>query len=109
MTTFTAESYTVITSGETGWCVKLGDDNVCDVYTGGKDAAERIATLLNVAKDIPTFALKAPNASCGDFSLVTLRETLRDAVQQYYDNDNPGLSESMALIEMNVSLLSGEG
>jgi hypothetical protein len=43
---YTAESYAVITSGETGWCVKLGDDNICDVYSGEADA-RRMAELLN--------------------------------------------------------------
>lgn len=47
---FTAETYCVINTGETGWSVKHGDDTVCDVY-GPKDhqkvMAERIASLLN--------------------------------------------------------------
>lgn len=105
---YTAETYSV-TSGESGWCVKLGDDTVCDVYTGGQTMAERIAALLNSAGDIPTFAFQAPNAQCTGFSFPILRETIRDAIQQYYDHDEEGIHQSIGLLEMNVSLLSGEG
>lgn len=70
---------------------------------------ERITAALNTIEGIPTFALQAPNAFSGGYSLVTLRETLRDMVQQYYNNDAEGLAESIALVEMNVSILSGEG
>lgn len=45
---YTAETYTVVTSGETGWCVKYGDDNICDVYAG-EAMAKRIAEVLNMA------------------------------------------------------------
>ncbi|KGQ19882.1 hypothetical protein LF41_2389 [Lysobacter dokdonensis DS-58] len=45
--TYTCESYCVIDTGETGWCVKCGDDTVCDVYFGGEDMARRIADQLN--------------------------------------------------------------
>lgn len=44
---YTAETYCVITSGETGWCVKQGDDTVCDVYLHGELMARHIAWLLN--------------------------------------------------------------
>lgn len=45
---YTAETYCVVNSGETGWCVKLGDDTVCDVYgADNKEMAERIADFLN--------------------------------------------------------------
>lgn len=43
---YTAETYIVITSGETGWCVKYGDDTICDVYAG-QQVAETIADYLN--------------------------------------------------------------
>ncbi|AGG89086.1 MULTISPECIES: hypothetical protein [Pseudomonadota] len=48
---YTAESYTAFPAGgrhESGWCVKCGDDTVCDVV-GGQGDAERIAALLNAA------------------------------------------------------------
>ena len=48
MNLYVAEKYTVITSGEQGWCVKRGDDTVCDVYEG-QAMAEKIASLLNAA------------------------------------------------------------
>jgi len=47
---FTAETYCVIGTGETGWSVKHGDDTVCDVY-GPQDyqkvMAEKITGFLN--------------------------------------------------------------
>lgn len=115
---YTAETFAVITSGETGHCVKLGDDTVCDVYcghngsglTGGMYGAERIAAALNTIEGIPTFALQSPDPNtAGPYSLAVLRETLRDLVQQFYNNDTEGLAHSIALVEMNVSMLSGEG
>lgn len=51
----TAESYTTFLGRgkhESGWCVKLGDDTVCDVV-GGQGDAERIAALLNAAASTP--------------------------------------------------------
>lgn len=65
--------------------------------------------LRKVAKGIPTTSLVCPLGTPGVFSLVVLRETLRDLVQQYADNDTEGLEESITLVAMNVSLLSGEG
>ena len=45
---YAAETYCVVHTGETGWCVKHGDDLVCDVYAHkGEEMARRIATLLN--------------------------------------------------------------
>lgn len=49
---YTAESYFVLTSGVTGWCVKHGDDTVCDIYKGGQAVAERIAHLLNTTPEL---------------------------------------------------------
>jgi hypothetical protein len=49
---YTAETYCVLNTGETGWCVKLGDDTICDVY--GPEAEEQaslIARLLNEHED----------------------------------------------------------
>lgn len=43
---YTAETYAVINTGETGWCVKRGPDTVCDVYAG-EQIARRIAEALN--------------------------------------------------------------
>lgn len=45
---YAAETYCVVDTGETGWCVKRGDDLVCDVYAHqGEEMARRITTLLN--------------------------------------------------------------
>lgn len=48
---YTAESYSVMLSTrpdhETGYCVKLGDDTILDVYVGGMEMAQKIADLLN--------------------------------------------------------------
>ena len=115
---YATETFTVITSGETGHCVKLGDDTVCDVYcghngsglTGGMYGAERIAAALNAIEGISTVSLEPPYAGAtGGYSLLMLRETLRDMVQQFKDNDAEGLKESMALVEMNISMLDGNG
>lgn len=73
------------------------------------DSPERDAILRKVADGIPTFAFQCPLGTPGVFSLTVLRETLRDLVHQYALNDTEGLDESMTLVAMNVSLLSGEG
>jgi hypothetical protein len=46
---YEAESYALIKAGpvEYGWCVKYGDDTVCD--TTSKAVAEQIADALNSA------------------------------------------------------------
>jgi hypothetical protein len=47
---FTAETFCVINTGEIGWCVKHGDDTMCDTYGSDHDQqvlAEGIATFLN--------------------------------------------------------------
>ncbi|HEU4376243.1 MAG TPA: hypothetical protein VFS02_22310 [Telluria sp.] len=44
---YRAESYAVADTGEIGWCVKYGDDTICDVYSGGQEMAETIAALLS--------------------------------------------------------------
>lgn len=44
---YKAESYAVADTGEIGWCVKYGDDTICDVYSGGQEMAETIAALLS--------------------------------------------------------------
>ena len=107
----------VLVSDVSGTNAPLEDD-VCLVY-GGNDGdydrklsdAERIAALLNSARGIPTFAFTGANVpgQHSGFSFVTLRETMRDLVQQFADNDSEGVEQSIALLEMNVSLLSGEG
>lgn len=107
----------ILVSDDSGTVTTIEDD-ICRVY-GGNDAdhdravsdAQRIAAALNVVRGIPTFALTAdttPGQHSG-FSLSTLRETMRDLVQQFAENDTEGLAESIALLEMNVSILSGEG
>lgn len=48
---YTAETFGVANTGETGWSIKLGDDTVADVY-GGADAARRIAASLNACKEL---------------------------------------------------------
>lgn len=56
MMRYTAETYTVLSHPskpvESGSCVKLGDDTVCDVYHGGHEMAELIAKLLNSHDDM---------------------------------------------------------
>lgn len=48
---YTAEDFLVLNTGEKGFCVKLGDDTVCDVWTGEEDA-KRIATALNFHQEL---------------------------------------------------------
>lgn len=48
---YTAETFAVANTGETGWSIKLGDDTVADVY-GDEDAARRIAASLNACKEL---------------------------------------------------------
>lgn len=92
-----------------GWSVKLGNDTICEVFCG-LDGAERIAAALNAIEGISTVSLEPPyKTATGGYSLLTLRETLRDMVQQFKDNDTEGLAESMALVEMNISILDGNG
>jgi len=101
-----------------GWSVKLGNDTICEVFcghngsglTGGLYGAERIAAALNAIEGISAVSLEPPyKTATGGYSLLTLRETLRDMVQQFKDNDTEGLEESMALVEMNISILDGNG
>jgi len=113
--------YAVVHTGNAGFNVSFrvqrGNDVIADVYhghngigtTGPLHGAERIVAALNAIEGISTYALDGIAIERGSYSLLTLRETLRDMVQQFKDNDTEGLAESMALVEMNVSMLDGNG
>lgn len=70
--------------------------------------AERIAAALNTIEGIYTYALDGIATGDQPLSLASLRETLRDMVQQFHNNDTEGLAESMALVDGYVTRLSGE-